>query len=115
MGLVAKFSIPDVHTGPQFAGFVGNAGGWTRFGAWADELSLEEYGEIVRLWEHSYVSAMDDLESQLRRGLANDAKPLQPAGREVAESLLDILKDRGKAEVIIICDEYAEVPASQPD
>lgn len=108
MGLIAKYGHST--KGPEaatFAGFVGSAVAWNNFSQLADELPVEDYPELVQLIEHGCTHPLEVLESQLAKLLA-DRTPAGPAA-DVARTLLGIARDRGKADVLGIYDEYAEI------
>lgn len=111
MGLLAKFGFEGKDGEParlEFAGFVGNSGGWIAFGAWADGLNPKKYERVVEIWEHSSVGDLDGFERELSAALKKEGKGLDDAGREVATALLNIVKQRGDAEALGIFDEFVE-------
>lgn len=111
MGLLAKFGYDLKDKKPsrwEFAGFVGNSGGWIAFGSWVDGLSEKKYPSVVCLWEHSGIGKIDAFAEQLETALDEDGNGLDDAGREVATALLNIARQRGDADALGVFDEFVE-------
>lgn len=75
--------------------------GWGDFGAWADKLDHERYGEVVRLWEHGQCTDLEALGQQLQTALHRDPPPAEDV-RTTAKALLSLLAERGGADVLTV-------------
>jgi hypothetical protein len=75
--------------------------GWSQFGEWVDARDAQHSIQLVQLWEHGISEELPALQSQLQ-----DAIKRAPSDNEdvmsVADGLLDFVKARGRADVLII-------------
>jgi hypothetical protein len=95
--------VPDVLAYFDESGLGGSPGtwdGWAAFGAWADDLPVADYPQVLHLWENGWEDDLAPLETQLKRALS-ESPPDLPAAREVAEELLDIIASRAEADAAV--------------
>lgn len=75
--------------------------GWSQFGDWVDGLDVDEFSEVVHLWEHGWSQEGKTLSAQLSKAIESN----QPDGdvKPIAENLVSLVAGE---EVIVITDGF---------
>lgn len=89
----------DEEGGPQ----VGSITGWGDFIRWTDDLDDDEFQEIIHLAENGWSQNLFDLQSQMEKA-GTEQPPDDEDTKDVCRTLLQVITDRGDAEVLTITD-----------